>query len=381
MNKKKLSILLLVVVVICFAGMASYPIKYFYQKDSNEDAMEALRDLRRSALIDSADPTQSVVETVPVTQQPTATVKPTAEPRTPEPPLASMPVSQVEEGVHPEASEEAVITNQPETTVEPTRQAIESTIVPDADLPEVTLTVTTTTEPVESAQPTEEPQPEITDRYYRESSALPYTAKEIVKLDPDMILPSFKDIYEQNNDLVGWLYIADTPVDYPVLQSEVRDYYLNRDFYGKYNSNGQLILDSACDPWTPSYNLVISGHNMISGKMFGQLKDYSSKYYWADHKLIEFDSLIREGTYVVFAAFFSADYDVNEEGFRYNADIRYELDAELWLEEVFENRLYNTGIDVEFGDEFLTLTTCMYQRENGRFVVVARRVREGEVIE
>jgi len=61
--------------------------------------------------------------------------------------------------------------------------------------------------------------------------------------------------------------------------------------------------------------------------------------------------------------------------------IQYRLDAELWLEEVMENREYDTGIDVEFGDEILTLTTCLYQRENGRFVVVARRVRDGEVIE
>ena len=90
---------------------------------------------------------------------------------------------------------------------------------------------------------------------------------------------------------------------------------------------------------------------------------------------------MREGQYVIFAAFYSADYDEDEEGFRYNADIQYELDAEVWLAEIEENKLYDTGIDVQWGDEFLTLTTCNNRQEDGRFVVVARRVREGEVIE
>ena len=86
--------------------------------------------------------------------------------------------------------------------------------------------------------------------------------------------------------------------------------------------------------------------------------------------------------YVVFAAFNSADYDENEEGFRYNVDIQYKIDADQWLAEIEENKFYDTGIDVEFGDEFITLTTCdRARRRNGRFVVVARRIREGEKFE
>ena len=86
--------------------------------------------------------------------------------------------------------------------------------------------------------------------------------------------------------------------------------------------------------------------------------------------------------YVVFAAFYSADYDEDEEGFRYNVDIRYRLEARKWLEEIENNRLYDTEIDVAFGDEFITLTTCNRARHrNGRFVVVCRRIREGEIFE
>ena len=81
-------------------------------------------------------------------------------------------------------------------------------------------------------------------------------------------------------------------------------------------------------------------------------------------------------------AFFSADYDVDEEGFRYNADVQYAQDAKQWLQEIKETQVYDTEIDAEFGDEFLTLTTCnRSRRRDGRFVLVCRRIRPGEVIE
>ena len=107
-----------------------------------------------------------------------------------------------------------------------------------------------------------------------------------------------------------------------------------------------------------------------------------AKEYWRQHKTVEFDSLMERKYYVIFAAFNSADYDEDEEGFRYNADIQYKLETRHWLEEIEENKLYDTGIDVAFGDEFLTLTTCyrVFHR-NGRFVVVCRKIREGETFE
>lgn len=141
-------------------------------------------------------------------------------------------------------------------------------------------------------------------------------------------------------------------------------------------------MDANCDPYTPSYNLVISGHHMKNGSMFGKLPEYRSKNYWEKHKTLEFDTLMTRKQYVIFAAFYSADYDEDEEGFRYNADIQYRREVEHWLDEVRENQLYDTGIDVAFGDEFLSLTTCDRSRHReGRFVVVCRKVREGETFE
>ncbi len=231
-----------------------------------------------------------------------------------------------------------------------------------------------------ASAPTPEPSPTPPRDEYE--GPLPYPMKEKVTLDESRILPELREIYALNRDLVGWIAIPGTVIDYPVVQTQDSDYYLDHDFYGNENINGQIILDTLCDPYTPSYNLVISGHHMKNGSMFGDLPEYRTLAYWEKHKLVEFDTLMERKQYVVFAAFYSADYDEDEEGFRYNVNLEYRLDARQWLAEIDANKLYDTGIDVQFGDEFITLTTCNRARHrNGRFVVVCRRIREGETIE
>ena len=237
---------------------------------------------------------------------------------------------------------------------------------------------TPTPKPVEG--PTVEPTP-TPDRSIR-NGPLPYALLDKAVLDETAILPELKDIYALNKDLIGWINIPDTVIDYPVVQAEDGEFYLTHDFYGEENVNGQIILDKLCDPYTPSYNLVVSGHHMKNGSMFGGLPQYRQKSYWAKHPFIEFDSLMERKIYVIFACFYSADYDEDETGFRYNAIIDYKIDADRWLEEIEENQLYDTEIEREFGDEFITLTTCDRARHrNGRFVVVGRRIREGESFE
>ena len=231
-------------------------------------------------------------------------------------------------------------------------------------LPGPTPVTTPMAKPTPTPEPTATPTPGPTVNRFERSGAQSYDQLPKRTLNVDKILPQFQEIYAENQDFAGWITIPNTTVDYPVVQ------------------NGQIILDTKCDPYTPSYNLVVSGHSMRSGKMFGRLVNYMNESYWENHKLVYFDTLMEERTYEVFAAFFSADYDVDETGFRYNADIQYSVDAKNWLREIEENKLYDTGVDVKFGDEFLTLTTCnKAHRSDGRFVVVCRRLREGEEVE
>ena len=289
---------------------------------------------------------------------------------------AAMAAAPDGEAQAPTSTAEPTPTPTPSPTPSPTpTPGIMDLIINDPDIATPTPVPTATPKPTPS--PTPSPTP---DRKLRDDPDT-YRDKEKIVLDEDQILPELRDIYNLNHDLIGWLYIAGTNIDYPVVQHRDREYYLRRDFYGNENANGQIILDAGCDPYTPSYNLVISGHHMNSGAMFGLLQQYKEFDFWKTHKIIEFDSLMERKEYVVFAAFYSADYDENEEGFRYSVNIQFKIDAESWLKEIRDYKIYDTAIDVAYGDEFITLTTCDHSRRNdGRFVVVARRIREGEKI-
>ena len=204
------------------------------------------------------------------------------------------------------------------------------------------------------------------------------------------ILPKYKELYGINPDLIGWLAIDGTVIDYPVMQTmEDESYYLSYDFYGEENKNGCLILDTdsaagtgtkACayaNGTAPSTNLIIHGHTMKSGEMFGNLKLYKDAEYGAEHHIICFDSLYEERKYELIAVFYSQVYYESDDIFKYykffQADTQEEFDD--WYENIKEMSLYDTGVTAQFGDEFLTLSCCSYHVEDGRFVVVGKRTK------
>ncbi len=204
------------------------------------------------------------------------------------------------------------------------------------------------------------------------------------------ILPKYKTLYEINPDLAGWLTIDGTVIDYPVMQTmEDESYYLKLDFYGEPNKNGCLILDTdaavgtgtkACDyanGTAPSTNLIIHGHTMKSGEMFGNLKLYADAEYGTEHNILRFDSLYEEREYELIAVFYSQVYYESDNVFKYykffQADTQEEFDD--WYENIKAMSLYDTGVTAQFGDEFITLSCCSYHVEDGRFVVVGKRVK------
>lgn len=205
-----------------------------------------------------------------------------------------------------------------------------------------------------------------------------------------VILSEYQDLYEQNQDIIGWLRIDGTNIDYPVMQTpEDEEYYLYRDFYGEDNQNGCLIMDTDSNvgvgDWeheyqngsSPSTNLIIHGHTMKSGEMFGDLDLYAEEAYGLEHHIICFDSLYEHREYELIAVFYSQVYYENEDVFKYykffQADTQDEFDN--WYYNIKQKALYDTGITAEFGDEFITLSCCAYHVEDGRFVVVAKRIR------
>lgn len=205
-----------------------------------------------------------------------------------------------------------------------------------------------------------------------------------------VMLPEYKALYEQNSDIIGWLCIDDTVIDYPVMQTmEDEDYYLSYDFNKEVNKNGCLIMDtdSVVGVGTignqyeggekPSTNLIIHGHTMKSGMMFGGLKKYAEESYGRDHSIICFDSLYEKREYELIAVFYSQVYMNTDEVFKYyqffQADTKEEFDD--WYKNIKSMSLYDTGISAEFGDEFITLSCCSYHTEDGRLVVVGKRIK------
>ncbi len=190
------------------------------------------------------------------------------------------------------------------------------------------------------------------------------------------VLDEYKTLYNKNKSLIGWIKIDDTNIDYPVMQSPDPDYYLTHDFYQEYDKNGSIFLDPACDIVDRSTNLIIYGHHMKSGKMFGSLENYSRESFYQEHRYITFDTIYEKGTYEIMYVFRSRIYHEDEIVFKYYQFIDVDSEAEFYsnMNEMAALSLYDTGVTAEYGDELLTLSTCDYQETNGRFVVVAKRI-------
>lgn len=192
---------------------------------------------------------------------------------------------------------------------------------------------------------------------------------------PD-VLDDYKTLYEKNKKLIGWLKIDDTIIDYPVMQTSDNKYYLEHNFNQEYDKNGSLFLDCSCSVYPRSTNLIIYGHHMKSGQMFGQLQKYAKESYYEKHTTIQFDTIYEKGTYEIMYVFRSQVYNEDDLVFKYyqfiNANSETEFDS--YMEEMAALSLYDTGVTASYGDSLLTLSTCDNSQKDGRFVVVARKV-------
>lgn len=209
-------------------------------------------------------------------------------------------------------------------------------------------------------------------------------AMKVMSMDTDIpleVLPEYEKILEENADFAGWLTIDGTKIDYPVMLTKWdADYYLKRNFQGGDDINGTLFMDARTELGTRSTNIIIYGHNMKSGQMFGSLKNYLNEDYWNAHRQITFDTIYEKGTYEIFAVCLAQVQDRGTDAFRYYDFIQADS------EESFQNFLDNiaqlsvfmgTELPV-YGDELLTLSTCNSYVEDGRLFLVARKCKDAE---
>lgn len=192
---------------------------------------------------------------------------------------------------------------------------------------------------------------------------------------PD-ILPEYKALYAENPDTIGWLRIDGTGIDNVVMYApDEIDKYLHTDFYGNYSYRGCLFVDEYCDILS-SDNLIIYGHNMKDYSMFGSLMYYVSEDFYRQHKLISFDTIYEKQTYEIVAAIKTELVPEGSDGFKYYEYTGSGDEASFseYVKFIEENKLYDTDAELSPGDKILTLSTCAYHSEDGRFIVVAKKI-------
>ena len=190
--------------------------------------------------------------------------------------------------------------------------------------------------------------------------------------EAELAMEKYRALFDQNSDFVGWISIDGTNINYPVMWTPNNpNYYLKHSFEKEYSDYGVPYIDEDC-VMGESNNYVIYGHHMKNETMFHDLCNYASKDFYDEHPIIKFDTLFGFGEYQIVAVF---RFDTNNDTFRYNQFT--DMDEEHFknfMNSVHLRQLYDTGVDAEYGDHLITLSTCEYTYTNGRFVVVAKKV-------
>lgn len=205
---------------------------------------------------------------------------------------------------------------------------------------------------------------------------------DLVNIDGRDVLIKYQELYRANKDFMGWLKIDGTDIDYPVMYTpDEREYYLHKDFDGEYSYAGCLFIDNLCTPTGDdiSDNIIIYGHNMKSGTMFHQLTLYRDENFYRDHKYINFDTLEDTGTYEVIAAFKAQVYEKGDTEHYHYYDFYDASDEEEFNEFIQYIRsccTYDFDSTANYGDKLITLSTCSYHVNDGRYVVVAKKIAD-----
>lgn len=218
--------------------------------------------------------------------------------------------------------------------------------------------------PVEVTKPEEE----------AENPKLP--EEEKINVEDLTVLPEYQELLNQNGDMVGWISIADTSINYPVVQKDDA-FYLSHNFEGKENANGTIFADPRCDIVNATTNTIIYGHNMKSGMMFGGLKNYLQADYMEAHKIIAFDTIYEHRQYEIIAVCLSKVQYQDTDAYRYYDFISAKTEQELaaFMQNVNELAVYGDANGITLEDKLLTLSTCNSYTEDGRLFVVAKQIK------
>ena len=235
-------------------------------------------------------------------------------------------------------------------------------------LPPETTVTTVTTEPPATEPPVTEPEP----------------------------LEKYLSYYEQNNDFVGWVCIPSITdskgvpkINYAVLQTTDNSFYIDHDFDKNYSYAGWIYADYKVPMTATSQadNITLFGHSMKDGSFFRRVLDYNSYSksgvdFLKKNSIVQFDTRYEESDYIIVACFLIGIYE-NQDNLPLFQYFTYRnLDTQAKFDKFYENIMlrsyFTSDIECEWGDQFVTLSTCAYNFSDSRFVIVARKAREGE---
>ena len=188
-----------------------------------------------------------------------------------------------------------------------------------------------------------------------------------------------KELQEQNPDIIGWLEIENTNINYPVLQGTDNSYYMTHNYKKENSKNGSIFLDANYDWNIPSNNLLIYGHNLGNGMMFQELLKYEKESFYQEHPVIRFTTAEEDAEYEIISAFKSRVYHKSEKNvFRYYFFLNSESEEEYnqFVKNAKNVSLYPINVTASYGDQLITLSTCSYYVQDGRFAVVGRKIEQ-----
>lgn len=206
---------------------------------------------------------------------------------------------------------------------------------------------------------------------------------------PLVNLPFAEEMLAINPDYVGYVSIPGR-VNEAVVQAQDNEYYLKKNIYGQNRSCGTVFADyrNVVSDYADlqSDNIILYGHNQRDGTMFGELDYYKWDYkYWLQNPFIYFDNKYEHGTYVIIASFVINTEPEHDNGYVFDyqnyIDFNDSYPFETFIKELNERSHFHTGVDVNENDKFLTLSTCSYEWEPSRHVLIGRKLRSGETAE
>ncbi len=212
--------------------------------------------------------------------------------------------------------------------------------------------------------------------YYQFDEEVPIEVASTEDMSEQQIIrPQFTELQEINQDIVGWVSIEGTPLDYPILQSDDNDYYLNRNYKKEYSIAGSIFMDYRNDASLNTQNTIIYGHRMKDNSMFNSLKNFLDKDFFDSHKIVKFDTLYESYDAEVFAVYnTTTDFDYIQ------TDFTTDEEFESLLNEIHEKSKYHTNVELTADDQIITLSTCDYilDPNKGRLVVHAKIVKKSD---